>query len=113
VVAVGDARPFVVALMALDREAAAAIAERLHIDGSPESLAANEIVRSEVQDGVDKANAKLSRVEQVKYFSIVSSFWDPGGDELTPTAKLKRRPIADKYRDEIERIYAEASRARR
>ena len=54
-------------------------------------------MRAAVQEGVDAANAKLSRVEQIKKFTIVEGDWLPGGDELTPTMKLKRKPIAEKY----------------
>ena len=50
-----------------------------------------------MQEGVDAANAQLSRVEQIKKFHLSASDWLPGGDELTPTMKLKRKPIAEKY----------------
>jgi long-subunit acyl-CoA synthetase (AMP-forming) len=93
VVAIGDARPYVTALIALDPEAAAAFAH----SGEARDL---------VKVAVAKGNAKLSRVEQVKRFLIVDTSWDPGGDELTPTMKLKRKPIAQKYAAEIERLYA-------
>ncbi len=63
-------------------------------------------MRAAVQEGVDAANAKLARVEQIKKFEIVSGDWLPGGDELTPTMKLKRKPIAEKYDDAIEAMYA-------
>ena len=63
-------------------------------------------MRAAVQKGVDAANAQLARVEQIKRFTIVPGDWAPGGDELTPTMKLKRRPIAEKYADEIEAMYA-------
>ena len=53
-----------------------------------------------------RGNAKLARVEQVKKFTIVRGDWAPGGDELTPTMKLKRKPIAEKYAAEIEAMYA-------
>jgi long-subunit acyl-CoA synthetase (AMP-forming) len=59
-----------------------------------------------VQTGVDAANAKLARVEQIKKFTIVAGDWLPGGAELTPTMKLKRKPIAEKYTDAIEAMYA-------
>ena len=59
-----------------------------------------------VQDAVEVANAKMSRVEQIKKFKLLPEEWLPGGDELTPTMKLKRRPIADKYQAEIEKLYA-------
>jgi long-subunit acyl-CoA synthetase (AMP-forming) len=45
-------------------------------------------------------------VEQVKKFHIVAGDWEPGGDELTPTMKLKRKPIAEKYSEEIEALYS-------
>jgi long-subunit acyl-CoA synthetase (AMP-forming) len=59
-----------------------------------------------VQAGVDQANAHLARVEQIKKFTIIPGDWSPGGDELTPTMKLKRAPIATKYSAEIEMMYA-------
>ena len=58
------------------------------------------------QQGVDAANEKLARVEQIKKFTIVEGDWLPGGDELTPTMKLKRKPIAEKYAEAIESMYA-------
>jgi long-subunit acyl-CoA synthetase (AMP-forming) len=75
-------------------------------DSSPESLADNEKVQEEVQAGIDRANEKLARVEQIKKFKILPTDWEPGGDELTPTMKLKRKPIGEKYNDEIEALYA-------
>ncbi|MGZ6780887.1 MAG: AMP-dependent synthetase/ligase, partial [Mycobacterium sp.] len=108
VVAIGDAQPFVVALITLDPDTAAAYAKRLGIDPSPAALAAHPDIRAAVQAGVDKANAKLARVEQIKYFRILPNFWDPGGDELTPTMKLKRKPIAEKYASEIDQLYTNA-----
>ena len=59
-----------------------------------------------MQAGVDKANDQLSRVEQIKKFHLVEGDWEPGGDELTPTMKLKRRPIAQKYAGVIDALYA-------
>jgi long-chain acyl-CoA synthetase len=55
---------------------------------------------------VDAANAKLARVEQVKRFEIVAGDWLAGGEELTPTMKLKRKPIAEKYESAIEALYS-------
>ena len=57
--------------------------------------------------GVDAANAKLARVEQIKKFTIVRGDWAPGGDELTPTMKLKRKPIEQRYAGEIDALYAQ------
>jgi long-chain acyl-CoA synthetase len=111
VVAIGDRRPFIVALATLDPDAAATRAETLSVDASAAALAEHPEVIDEVQRGVDAANAKLSRVEQIKYVKILPVFWQPGGDELTPTAKLRRKPIAEKYAAEIDRIYDEALRS--
>ena len=62
-------------------------------------------MRAAVQAGVDDANEKLARVEQIKKFILVEGDWLPGGDEITPTMKLKRKPIAAKYAAEIEALY--------
>ena len=59
-----------------------------------EQLAGEPAVRAAVQEAIDAANARLARVEQIKKFTIVPGDWLPGGDELTPTMKLKRKPIA-------------------
>jgi len=52
-----------------------------------------------------RPNEKLAKVEQIKKFTIVEGDWLPGGDELTPTMKLKRKPIAEKYTGAIEDMY--------
>jgi len=56
----------------------------------------------------DSANSGLSRVEQIKRFTILPTFWEPGGDEITPTMKLERTPVAAKYADIIDSLYAGA-----
>ena len=107
VVAVGDNRPYVVALVVLDPDAAAGYAARHGLtDASPAALAADPGVRAAVQAGITAANERLSRVEQVKRFTILPTFWEPGGEELTPTIKLRRRPIMARYAAEIEDLYA-------
>jgi long-chain acyl-CoA synthetase len=105
-VALGDRRPYNVALVVLDPDACTAFAaEHGLADPSPESLAEAPEVRAAVEAGVARANEQLSRVEQIKRFEILGSDWEPGGDELTPTMKLKRKPIAAKYEAEIEELY--------
>src|SRR5438067_6044485 len=101
-VAIGDRRPYNVALIALDPDAAGAFAPGRVLA----ELAADPAVEAAIREGVEKANAQLSRVEQIKRFKILPAEWQPGGDELTPTMKLKRRPIAEKYAAEIEELYA-------
>jgi long-chain acyl-CoA synthetase len=106
-IAIGDGRPYNVALITLDPDVAPAFAQQRGIDDTSfESVSANDAVREEVQRGVDAANESLARVEQIKKFTILPTDWEPGGDELTPTMKLKRKPIAEKYRDEIEALYS-------
>jgi len=105
--AIGDARPYNVALIVLDPEYAPAWAakEGIEADGVA-ALVEDERVVAAVDAAVQEANAKMSRVEQIKKFKLLPEEWLPGGDELTPTMKLKRRPIADKYEAEIEALYA-------
>ncbi|HEY4450880.1 MAG TPA: long-chain fatty acid--CoA ligase [Solirubrobacteraceae bacterium] len=109
---IGDARPYNTALIVLDADFAPMWGAKQGIeDVSLESLAREERVVAAVQEGVDAANAKLARVEQIKRFTIVRGDWLPGGDELTPTMKLKRKPIGEKYADEIEEMYAARARS--
>ena len=106
-IAIGDGRPYNVALITLDPDVAPAFAAGKGIeDTSIEALAANPAVIEEVQRGVDSANEGLARVEGVKRFTLLATDWQPGGDELTPTMKLKRKPIHEKYGAEIEELYA-------
>ena len=58
-----------------------------------------------MRDGIAAANAKLSRVEQIRTWKVLPQYWIPGGDELTPTLKLRRAPIASKYADQIDALY--------
>jgi long-chain acyl-CoA synthetase len=104
---IGDRRPYNTALIVLDADFAPAWAAKEGIeDTALESLAREQRVRAAVQLGVDTANEKLARVEQIKKFTIVEGDWLPGGIELTPTMKLKRKPIAEEYAEAIERMYA-------
>jgi long-subunit acyl-CoA synthetase (AMP-forming) len=106
-VAIGDGRPYNVALIVLDPEVAAAFAKEQGIqDTSLAALAHDDRVKQAIAAAVDEANSHLSRVEQIKKFAIVEEEWQPGGDELTPTMKLKRRPIDRRYAQEIEALYA-------
>jgi long-subunit acyl-CoA synthetase (AMP-forming) len=104
---IGDLRPYNTALIVLDADFAPMWAAQNGIEKSAlADLAGEQSVRDAVQEGVDAANANLARVEQVKKFHIVQGDWLPGGDELTPTMKLKRKPIAEKYASEIEDLYS-------
>jgi len=104
--AIGDLRPFVSALVVLDPEAAPAWAKQHGLPSvSVEDLARDERVVAEVQRAVDDANEHVSQVERVKKFVILPAEWTAASEELTPTLKLKRRVIVEKYATEIESIY--------
>jgi long-chain acyl-CoA synthetase len=104
---IGDRRSYNTALIVLDPDFAPAWAAAQGIAGSTlGELAHEERMRAAVQKGVDGANEKLARVEQIKRFTIVEGDWLPSGDELTPTMKLKRKPIAEKYAVAIDAMYA-------
>jgi len=107
-VAIGDARSYNVALISLDPDFAPIWASQNGLEGvSLEDLAEAPEIRAAVQAGIDSANQKMARVEQIKKFSIIPGEWLPGGEELTPTMKLKRKPISAKYEAEIEALYAD------
>jgi long-chain acyl-CoA synthetase len=96
VIAIGDARPYNVALITLDPDVGPGFIEQHGRDGA----------EAEVARGVDAANEQLARVEQIKKFTILDTEWQPGGNELTPTMKLKRKPIHETYAEDIEALYA-------
>jgi long-subunit acyl-CoA synthetase (AMP-forming) len=93
IVAIGDRRPYNVALIVLDPDALNGRAA-----DAPEVL-------TEIERAVERGNERLARVEQIKRFHVLDQPWGPGGDELTPTMKLKRKPITEKYAAEIQALY--------
>jgi long-chain acyl-CoA synthetase len=107
-VAIGDGRPYNVALLTLDPDNLPGFLKQAGVDGDPsdlDSLVENEQVLEAVQSEVDAANEQMARVEQIKKFKLLPTEWEPGGEELTPTMKLKRKPIGEKYKDEIGALY--------
>ncbi|MTK32423.1 AMP-binding protein [Nocardia seriolae] len=105
-VTIGDNRPYNTALIVLDAESAGPYAAQHGLtDASAAALAADKTVIADIARGVAAGNARLSRVEQIKRFTILPTFWEPGGDEITLTMKLRRKPIAEKYATDIDRMY--------
>ena len=105
--AYGDRRPYVVALLTLDGEAAPAWARARGIAaGSLAELACDPQVLAEVAAGVAAANQRLARVQQVKSWRLLPVEWTAETEELTPTLKLKRRVVHAKYADIIDSLYA-------
>ena len=106
IIAIGDSRPYNTALIVLDAESAGPYAAQRGIsDASPATLAEHPDVVNDIAAGIAEGNSKLSRVEQIKRFRVLPTFWEPGGDEITLTMKLKRKPINEKYAAEIEELY--------
>jgi long-chain acyl-CoA synthetase len=106
---IGDARPFVSALLVLDPDTAPLWARQHGIEASFAELASHPDVLAEVQREVDAANAGFSQVERIKRFKLLSDEWLPDSEELTPTMKLKRRGVHAKYAREIEELYSSRS----
>jgi long-subunit acyl-CoA synthetase (AMP-forming) len=106
-ICIGDSRAYNTALIVLDADFAPQWAAQQDIDATTfEDLAHDRKIKAAVDAAIEEANQHLSRVEQIKRLTIVPGDWLPGGDELTPTMKLKRRPIAAKYAAAIEAMYA-------
>jgi long-subunit acyl-CoA synthetase (AMP-forming) len=105
-IAIGDGRPYNTALLVFDADSVGPYAAERGLDSSPEALAADPQVIARIAAGVAEGNAKLSRVEQIKRFRVLPTLWEPGGDEITLTMKLKRKPIFTKYAEQIKELYA-------
>lgn len=104
--AIGDDRPYVVAVLTLDGEIAPLVAQKLGIEFTDlADLAQKPQILAMAQDAVDKANERLSRPEQVKAFELLPTEWTAESEELTPTLKLKRRVVNAKYADVVDRLY--------
>ncbi|MFT4086059.1 MAG: long-chain fatty acid--CoA ligase [Gordonia sp. (in: high G+C Gram-positive bacteria)] len=106
-VVVGDQRPFIGALITVDPEAFPAWKERLGKDANAAvaDLATDPELLAEVQAAVDKANETVSHAEAIKKFRILANDLTEETGELTPTLKVKRNVVADKFADEIEALY--------
>jgi long-chain acyl-CoA synthetase len=105
-VVIGDRRPYLVALVTLDPEEAAKFASEHGLPDDPEAIASNPDVRKAIEEHVDEANQKFARVEQVKKIAILPRDLSQEGGELTPTLKVKRSVVAEKYLAEIESLYS-------
>ena len=103
---VGDAKPYVAALVTLDPVEIGRWAEEQDIDGDAAALASDERVRALVQEAVDGANHERSRFEQVKRFAILPRDFTMEEGEITPTLKVRRRAVQEHFADEIDALYA-------
>ncbi|MCX6390261.1 MAG: long-chain fatty acid--CoA ligase [Solirubrobacterales bacterium] len=104
---IGDSRPYNTALIVLDADMAPAWAAQNGLEGLDfAAISADPKLLAAVEAAVEAGNQKLARVEQIKRFRVLLADWAPGGEELTPTMKLKRKPIAAKYSEQIEELYS-------
>ena len=104
---VGDAKPYVAALVTLDPVEVGRWAEAQGIDGDAAALARDDRVQALIQDVVDEANHQRSRFEQVKRFAILPRDFTMEAGEITPTLKVRRRAVQEHFAAEIDALYAE------
>lgn len=105
---VGDAQPFIGALITLDPEA---IPGWLKQNDRPENTSIADLVNDEamltaIQEAVDQANKAVSQAEAIKKFTILSMDWTEEGGQLTPSMKLKRNVVMKDHEAEITAIYS-------
>jgi long-chain acyl-CoA synthetase len=102
----GERRPYLVALLTLDPDELRALGRELGIDADPATLAGHERVRELVARDVDAVNARVARIEQIKRFTILPADLTQAAGELTPTLKIKRPVVHERYAEEIDALYA-------
>jgi long-chain acyl-CoA synthetase len=105
-VVVGDRRPYLIALVTLDPEEAAAYASENGLEETPGQLSANPDVKASIMAHVEQINQKFARVEQVKKIAILPEDLSQENGELTPTLKVKRAVVTAKREQEIDALYA-------
>jgi long-chain acyl-CoA synthetase len=104
----GDRRPYLVAMLTVDRDEAGKLASRLGIAADPGTIARDPGVLAAVAKEVDAVNQKLARIEQIKHFAILDHDLSQTEGELTPTLKVKRSAVYDKYADVFAALYAQS-----
>ena len=101
----GDQRPYPVVLVTLDEEEIVAYAREHNLPEQPAALAREPAIRDLISREVDRVNASYAQVEQVKKFAILEQDLTQAGGELTPTLKVKRNVVAEKYADLLDSLY--------
>lgn len=103
---IGDARKYIAALIVPDFPELQRYAKHNNIAATSNAdLVSNEQVKALIQKQVDEVNEKLPRYEQIKYYKVLDKPFSVESGELTPTMKLKRRIVFEKFKDEIESLY--------
>jgi long-chain acyl-CoA synthetase len=105
---VGNRRPYLVALLTLDEAVLREWAQKHElVDEDRAGLLAHPALRAELQRSVDAVNTAVSSVEQIKRFAVLSRDWSADTGELTPTRKVRRKVVMEKYATEVDTLYAE------
>lgn len=102
---VGDGQPFISALVTIDPDVYPDWAKEHGKSENVMEALNDEDLRAEIQEAVDDANKAVSKAESVRTFRILPDDFTIDGGELTPTLKVKRGVVSDKYADVIEAIY--------
>jgi long-chain acyl-CoA synthetase len=102
----GDNRPYLVALLTLDADELQALAERAGVAPDPMAMVDDARVHAVLQEAVDEVNARFARIEQIKRFAVLDHDLSQAAGELTPTLKVKRATVNERYREQFERLYA-------
>jgi long-chain acyl-CoA synthetase len=105
-VVIGDRRPYLVALITLDMEECVKLAEEKGWPKDAAELANHDEMRAMIQEHLDEVNERFARVEQVKKFEILPHDLSQETGELTPTLKVKRNVVTEKYEQEVDALYA-------
>jgi long-chain acyl-CoA synthetase len=107
-VVIGDRRPFLVALITLDEEELPAFAQEHGLE--PDKVHDSEEMREAIQATVDEVNSHVGPVEQIKYFKVLPRDLSQETGELTPTLKVKRNVVNEKFAQDIEELYESKKR---
>lgn len=102
-VVVGDAKPYLAALLTLSADGLAAFAKKHGLEGD---IRNHPMVLKAIQEGVDQLNTRHARVENIRKFAILPDAFTVPGGELTPTMKVKRKVVIERHRETVESLYA-------
>jgi long-chain acyl-CoA synthetase len=101
----GDRRPYLVALVTLDDDGVRELAEHLEIELDRGAMTSDPRVHAEIQAAVDEVNSHFARIEQIKRFAILDHDLSQDADELTPTLKIKRAKVYERYQGVFDALY--------
>jgi long-chain acyl-CoA synthetase len=102
----GDNHPYLVALLTIDPDEVEALAGRAGVPADLSAMVFDPRVHAVLQESVDEVNARFARIEQIKRFAILDHDLSQAEGELTPTLKVKRTNVNQRYQNELEGLYA-------